>query len=113
MANIFAIGSVIRVENQRFVVVGHRMTRDDQLVGLGYLVVPYPLGFVEMDNLTVIPASRVDALVCAGLDNKEGQDYLAELDAVVQQSAGMGYDDYADAVLLLKGLAENGGLDDE
>lgn len=99
LASVLSIGSVVAVRGRRFVVVGHRVTRDGGHAGLGYLVVPYPFGFVDGDSLSLMPATGVERVVRPGYRNELGDAYLAELDAIAERNAAIPYDDYADAVL--------------
>ena len=109
--NIAPIGSIIGCDNDSFVVISHRMTRDGAQMGVGYLCVPYPLGFVDQNSLLMIPASRVDSLIHEGFANEAGSQYLAQLEAVAQEVVGLPYHEYADSVLLLRGLAQEGDAD--
>ena len=99
LASVLSIGSVVAVRGRRFVVVGHRVVRDGGHAGLGYLVVPYPFGFVDSDSLSLMPAAGVECVVRPGHRDDLGDTYLAELDAIAERNATIPYDDYADAVL--------------
>lgn len=103
------IGSVLAVGERKFVVVGHRMTRDGDRVAAGYMVVPYPLGFVDADSLAVIPARAADALVAAGFANEAGTVYLERFEALAQASDGIAYEEYAESMRLLGDFVREGG----
>ena len=94
---------------RRQVVVGHRMVRDGAQVALGYVLVPYPLGFVDARSLLVAPARLVDAVVAEGYESPAGAAHLAQLEALARESAGIPYEEYAQGVALLQGLAQEGG----
>lgn len=104
-SNLQPVGSVVAIGARRFVVVGHRLTRDGVTVGAGYALVPYPLGFVDAGSLTVAPASSVDEVVCAGYANEATAAYLEEFEALAQANADVPYDEYAESVRLLQDFA--------
>lgn len=74
------------------------MARDGSHISPGYLLVPYPLGFIAASSLTLTPASHIDEVVSVGFVSPEGEDYLREFGAIADESDGMAYDEYADAV---------------
>ena len=96
---------MLAVGERRFVVVGHRLTRDGEAMGAGYVLVPYPLGFVDAESLTVVPASAVDEVVCAGFADASTASYLSDFEALAQASAGIPYSEYAASVRLLRDFA--------
>ena len=112
MANLAPIGSIVRVKDVLLVVVGHRMARDEQAIGLCYVLVPYPLGFVSAANLSLMPVRLVDEVVCAGYVTDEGTKYLEELSDVAESAEGVGYHDYADAVLAFDNYLKEGANDE-
>ena len=101
--DLVPIGSVVRVQDVLLVVVGHRLARDEDAIGLCYELVPYPLGFVNARSLSLMPASRVDDVVLEGLRTQQGDEYLADLRAALEAAEGVGYHEYADAVLAFQG----------
>lgn len=94
------------IDARRFVVVGHRLTRDGELVGAGYVLVPYPLGFVDAQSLSVVPASAVDEVAQAGFSDAQTASYLAEFSALAQASADIPYDEYVASMRLLHDFAQ-------
>ncbi len=107
------IGSIVRVQDVLLVVVGHRMARDEQEIGLCYLLVPYPLGFVRAQNLSITPVRKVDEVVFTGLCTEEGMNYLAGLSEAAESAKGVGYHDYADAVLAFNNYLKEEGAANE
>ena len=99
------LGSVLAIGEHRYVVIGHRIVRDGERVGPGYVVVPYPLGFVDADSLATVPASAVDEVVSAGLASEASDTYLESFGALVQESAGISYDEYQASERLLADFA--------
>lgn len=84
------------------------MTQDGEGTGIGYVVVPYPLGFVSADSLALVPASQVTEAIAAGYANEAGDAYLARYDELAGESADIPYEAYAHNVTLLQGLASEG-----
>lgn len=109
LAKFAPIGSVVRIQESKFVIVGHRMAREDDKVGVCYVLVPYPLGFMKADSLTLTPASKVDEVLCAGFTNSEGLEYLSELESAGKAIEGIDYHDYADAVLCVGNYVNEAG----
>lgn len=108
MAELQPLGTVVQIGERRYVVAGHRMTRDGEGMGIGYVVVPYPLGFVSADSLVLVPASQVSEIVAAGYANEVSDAYLARYDELAAESAEIPYEAYAHNVSLLQGLANEG-----
>ena len=112
-AEFAPIGSVVRIKDVRLVVIGHRMARDGESIGMCYLLVPYPLGFVDASSLSLTPASKIDEVVSRGYETDEGNEYLTGLQGMAESAKGVGYDDFADAVLSFNNyLKEKGGQDE-
>ena len=109
LADLVPIGSVVLIDERRFVVMGHRMTRDGEGVAAGYVLVPYPLGFADTSSLAVVPASRVDEVVAEGFSNEAGTAHLEELDGLAHALAEIPYSEYESGVQLLREFAEKGG----
>lgn len=105
MDKLQPLGSVLAIGEHRYVVIGHRIVRDGDQAGPGYVVVPYPLGFVDADSLATVPASAVDEVVSAGLANEASDAYLESFDALAQESAGIAYDEYLSSERLLADFA--------
>ena len=96
---------MLSIGERRYVVVGHRMTRDGELVGPGYVVVPYPLGFVDADSLQVVPASEVGAVVGEGYVSDASDAYLSDFSALAEANSAIAYDEYVASARLLRDFA--------
>ena len=94
-------------------VVGHRLARDDQQIGLCYLLVPYPLGYINPQSLSITPAGKIDEVVFTGLTTNEGRDYLEALSSTLESAKGVAYHDYADAVLAFNSYLKDEGAVNE
>lgn len=97
---------------RRYVVAGHRMTRDGEGTGIGYVMVPYPLGFVSSGSLALVSASQATEVVALGYDNEENDAYLTQFEELAHESSDIPYEAYAHNVALLESLAAE-GLDQE
>lgn len=95
------IGSVLTCGERRFVVVGHRMTREEDRVAAGYVVVPYPLGFVDASSLSVVPAGKAGDLVDQGFANEDGAAYLEQFCDLATASEGIAFEEYTSSMRLL------------
>lgn len=113
LAELASIGSVVRIHESKFVVIGHRMARDELNIGMCYILVPYPLGFVDASSLSLTPIGRVDTVLAQGYCPDAGMEYLDELSKLVEESEGIRYDDYADAVLSFKNYLKEERVQDE
>ena len=109
MADMHVIGSVLEIAGKRFVAVGHRVARDGDQMGLGYLVVPYPLGYVTPMSISLVPASAVSSVVHEGYANDQGASYLADFGNLVDQSAGIPASEYEASAKLLSDFMQKGG----
>lgn len=88
------------------------MTRDGEGTGIGYVLVPYPLGFVSSESLALVPASQATEVVAMGYANEAGDAYLAQCEELARESSDIPYEAYAHNVALLQQLAAE-GLDQE
>ena len=104
-----AIGSVLTIGERRFVVVGHRVTRDGDHMGPGYLVVPYPLGHVTPVSISLVPASSVVSVLHEGYTDEQGSAYLAEFDELAQRSVDIPASEYEASERLISDFMQKGG----
>lgn len=108
MAELHAIGTVVALGGRRYVVVGHRMAPDGERMGIGYVLVPYPLGFVDAESLSVVPASRVEDVVAEGYDAEPGERHLEGLAELAQATSDVPASEYAESLRLLHDFAQEG-----
>lgn len=87
------------------------MTRSGFDVGIGYMLVPYPLGFTNVNSISLVPVDAVHQIVAEGFSNKAGVVHLAQLEELAQVSEGISYEDYEASVRLLHDFAQEGGSD--
>ena len=99
---------MVQIGERRYVVAGHRMTREGEGMGIGYVVVPYPLGFVGAESLALVPSSEVSEVVAAGYANEANDAYLDGYAALALESADIPFEAYAHTATLLRGLAAEG-----
>lgn len=111
MASLQAIGSVVTIGERRYVVAGHRLVRDGEGMGPGYVLVPYPLGFVGAESLALVAASQVGEVVHEGLATDDGTAYLEQFEALAAESASIPSEVFEYEATLLRGLAQEGVAD--
>lgn len=76
-----AVGSIIAIQENKFMVCGYRAAeREDGTVGMGYLLIPYPFGFVNMDSFSLVPFDRTYEVVHEGHRTAE----VTELEQLLQ-----------------------------
>lgn len=90
-----AVGSVIDVQGGKFVVCGFRPFENDGTVGMGYLVVPYPLGFVNVDSFSLVSSDADYPVVHEGYRNKDAESY----DNTLELARGYGRETSLEEVL--------------
>lgn len=105
LAELVGIGGVVSIGERRFVVVGHRIAPDGETMGPGYLVVPYPLGFVDAESLSLVPASAVDAVAHSSYADAQGDAYLAEFRRLAEVTTGIPVAEYEASERLLADFA--------
>lgn len=67
---IYPIGSVIKVENTKVMIIGiHLYAREDKMV-LDYSVVPYPLGCMSENSVGLLSTRTKLELVSKGYENE-------------------------------------------
>lgn len=60
-------GAVFEIDKLRYMVVGYdAMDTADGHAQLGYLTVPYPLGFMKMDDFEIVAASAEMEIISEG-----------------------------------------------
>ena len=85
-----AIGSVIAIQENKFVVCGYNpYEREDGSVGFGYVLVPYPLGFVNVDSLSLVDVERAYPVVHEGYKNEAAEEADQVLEAARESSKNL------------------------
>lgn len=64
--DIVPVGSVIQIEQRQYLVVGYRPSKQGKSVGIFYVTVPYPIGFVRVEDFRLCPISAVDEILFRG-----------------------------------------------
>lgn len=81
-----AVGSVIDIKGGKFVVCGYRPFDDGGKVGMGYLLVPYPLGFMNLDSFSLVSSETDYPVVHEGFRNEDNEKY----DRLLEQARTLG-----------------------
>ncbi len=61
---IYPIGSLIRAENCKAIVSGYDFIAKDNKLVLQYLVLPYPMGYTNKDDLRMVAVDRCELIEC-------------------------------------------------
>lgn len=99
MAQTLAVGTVVEFGGRRLMVVGYNMVEDEGHVGLAYLVVPCPLGYVSPDSMLVVRARELEAgLADPGYAGEDALPYLQALDDMRTQGEKVPADEWQAAL---------------
>lgn len=90
-----AVGSVIDIKGGKFVVCGYRPFDNDGKVGMGYLLVPYPLGFVNLDSFSLVSSENDYPTIHEGFRSEDAESY----DRLLEQARTYGRETAFDEVL--------------
>lgn len=78
------------MEGYRFMVVGYdAMAAEDGRGELGYLTVPYPLGFMNMDDIRIVPASAEIQVISEGWDDDASREMMPGLEEFAEGLRGV------------------------
>ena len=90
-----SVGSVIDIKGGKFVVCGYRPYDMDGMVGMGYLLLPYPLGYRNLDSFSLVSADTDYPVVHEGYRNADAEAY----DRLLEQTRAHGREVRFDDVL--------------
>ena len=80
MSKILPIGSVIKVENAKLMVVGHFSKEKDNKNKYYYMAVPYPIGYLSVDKTVYVACDCDDYEVLhEGYQSEKGKQYTEQL----------------------------------
>ena len=63
---LLSLGTIIKVNEIKVCIIGYTSVEKEGTSVMGYLVVPYPLGFVNIDNVFFIPIHMDFEIVAEG-----------------------------------------------
>ena len=93
-----AVGSVIAIQDNKFMVCGYRPIEQDGAVGMGYLLLPYPLGFMDADSFSLVSGDTDYPTVFEGFRNEEAEQYDAGLELVRKAGRSVTMEELREAV---------------
>lgn len=100
---IHTVGSLVEADGAIRMVCGYRLIDDAGKVGVGYILVPYPLGFIDRASITMTPASRVGQVFFEGSRSEEALTFIQPLEEIAnadEESSNLeGYYQYINSVL--------------
>ena len=74
---LLTIGSVIKYEDAKLMIAGHRA--DKATNKYSYVVVPYPIGFVGKEKMFSIEADKEFEVIHEGYNTARGEKYMSQL----------------------------------
>ncbi|MBQ9058014.1 MAG: DUF4176 domain-containing protein [Atopobiaceae bacterium] len=80
---ILTLGSLIGAEGGACMVSGYRLIDDERYIGVGYICVPYPMGFIEEESFMLIRARDVTKVYFEGFDDAAAQALAESLGELV------------------------------
>ncbi len=102
MQTVHPIGTAIRVgDESTFVVAGYRLHEEGDMTGLAYLLIPYPLGYLDERSFCSSTIDIKHEVLFEGYADDVTRAYLmrlAELDEKARQAS------YEDIMLLMEAL---------
>ena len=93
-----AVGSVIAIQDKKFMVCGYRPIEQDDGIGMGYLLLPYPLGFMDTSSFSLVSSDADYPTVFEGFRNEDAEQYDAGLELVRKAGRGVTMDEVRAAV---------------
>ena len=85
---LLAIGSVIDLGGKTLSVIGYTVGETKDGKKPGYVLVPYPFGFVSFDKFLFMPADASATVLFEGYTDKEGEAYNGLLASMLPDLAG-------------------------
>ncbi len=110
---VLGVGTIIEINEAKFMIAGYRLVDNDDMVGLAYLVVPYPLGYVGIDSVSLISAGVGYRVVAAGFSTNESQAFNEMLAKAWDEGKETPFDMYARTMRERYSEVEEEGEEDE
>lgn len=95
---MYAVGSIIAIQDNKFMVCGYRPIEQDGAVGMGYLLLPYPLGFTNIESFSLVSADTDYPTVFEGFRNESAEQYDAALERVRVEGRNTSWADFTAAI---------------
>lgn len=79
---MLAVGTIVAIQDNKFMVCGYRPYDNEGKVGMGHLLVPYPMGFMNAESLSLVSSDTVFPVVHEGFRNEDGESYDRMLEKI-------------------------------
>lgn len=90
---LLPLGSVITVKDRKVSIIGYASVDKDETSTAGYFVVPYPIGFTNIDKVFFIPHTTQFQVVSEGYKTEPSEQVLDVLAKAFDMAKKVPYDD--------------------
>ena len=90
---LLPLGSVITVKDRKVSIIGYASVDKDEISTAGYFVVPYPIGFTNIDKVFFIPHNTPIEVVAEGYKTESSKQVLDVLAKGFEIAQKIPYDD--------------------
>ncbi len=104
MKKILPLGSVVRLNDMSFLIAGYRPMERKESVVMGYILIPWPWGFLNRKKIWICPVSEIEEIVAEGYQNKAGDIFLEKIDRIERKGKDTNYREF---VKLINAFKEN------
>lgn len=110
---IHGVGTLLVCGDQPFMVCGYRFIEQDERLLPCYVMVPYPLGYINENSLSLVDATINRKVIATGLNNDAQTRFNNALEEVCLAKNGMTLDEYLNTLDAVRSALLEGGDDDE
>lgn len=79
---LHTVGSLVEADGVIRMVCGYRLIDDNGTIGVGYILVPYPFGFIDESSISMLPASRIGQVFSEGSRDEEALAFVQPLEEI-------------------------------
>ena len=73
---LLPLGTIMKVNEIKVCIIGYSSVETDETSVLGYFVVPYPLGFININKVFFIPQNKKCEILAEGYKMKSSEQIL-------------------------------------
>lgn len=110
--SVLGVGAIVEINEAKFMITGYRLVETDGMVGLAYLIVPYPLGYVGVDSVSLISADADYRVVAPEFISEESQTFNEMLVRAWDEGKKTSFEAYAQVMSERYFEAEEGEEDE-
>lgn len=103
------LGSVIKIKERKYVIAGYRPMEKDGAVAVGYLLLPYPLGYLNKNGLFLCPAAQVEEVLFEGYQNERAGRFLESVQKLETEGKSADYGEFVGFMNAVKGKLKEQG----